>query len=367
MAVALDNPESLADLSTLVERTVPFPLPVTPFLITDDPVAAGYREVLSQVGLSAVQDSTAALGAGLLRGLSAGPRQSLRADRKFALHSRNMHQWIQSIYAVALFAFDTLHFFHLTSGTSPADVSQFIAKAFLEKDYDAIKARETAPLAQDVAMGDVDQKEAVTTQPLEEPAKTEAESAPVKVEENPTESLDQAAPAVPPESQPSEDVAVKAEQKPETAEPADQSLAEGTDGINFDSMLNDAGGSNSFNLSLDFGDDDMGNQAFLSGSGLGTSAPSGLDQPATSQPADNNTATAIPAGGGAFDMELQKSEDPNGFPDQSMDDLMGPGESNFDDLFLETDNLGGEEAGNVNSMEGDSLMNLDELNDDWFN
>lgn len=255
----------------------------------------------------------------------------------------------------------------LTFGTSPADVSQFIAKAFLEKDYDAIKARETAPLAQDVAMGDVDQKEAVTTQPPEEPAKTEAESAPVKVEENPTESLDQATPAVAPESQPSEDVAVKAEQKPETAEPADQSLPEGTDGINFDSMLNDAGGSNSFNLSLDFGDDDMGNQAFLSGSGLGTSAPSGLDQPATSQPAENNNATAIPAGGGAFDMELQKSEDPNGFPDQSMDDLMGPGESNFDDLFLETENLGGEEAGNVNSMEGDSLMNLDELNDDWFN
>lgn len=255
-------------------------------------------------------------------------------------------------------------------GTSPADVSQFIAKAFLEKDYDAIKARDTAPLAQDVVMGDADQKDAVDAQPLE-PSKPEDEPNSVKVEEKPAGGLDLPAPADAPGPQPCEDVAVKTEQKPETetaAEPSGQSLMEGHDGINFDSVLNEGGGSHSFDLSLDFGDDDTGNQAFLSGSGLGGSAPSGPDQQSSSQPVDNNTTTGAPAGGGAFDLELSKPDgDPNGFPDQTMDDLMGPGESNFDDLFLETDNLGGDDAGNVNSMEGDSLMNLDELDGDWFN
>ncbi|KAJ6160601.1 hypothetical protein N7470_003997 [Penicillium chermesinum] len=217
----------------------------------------------------------------------------------------------------------------------------FIAKAYLEKEYDTIKARESTPRAQDVAMVEVGQQEKAES-PSAEPTKTEAEH-------------------------PKEDVAVKAEQKPETTDHPDQALTDGNDGLNFDSVLNEAGGSNSFSISLDFGDDDMGNQAFLSGSGLGNSAPSGLDQAASSQPAENNSSAPVPAGGDAFDMELQRSDgDGNGFPDQNMDDLMGPGESNFDDLFLETDNLGGEDSGNANQMEGDSLMNLDELNDDWF-
>ncbi|KAJ5226214.1 hypothetical protein N7468_007439 [Penicillium chermesinum] len=239
----------------------------------------------------------------------------------------------------------------------------FIAKAYLEKEYDTIKARESTPRAQDVAMVEVGQQEKAES-PSAEPTKTEAEHVSVKIEAKPDGAP---APADAPGPQPKEDVAVKAEQKPETTDHPDQALTDGNDGLNFDSVLNEAGGSNSFSISLDFGDDDMGNQAFLSGSGLGNSAPSGLDQAASSQPAENNSSAPVPAGGDAFDMELQRSDgDGNGFPDQNMDDLMGPGESNFDDLFLETDNLGGEDSGNANQMEGDSLMNLDELNDDWF-
>jgi len=102
----------------------------------------------------------------------------------------------------------------------------------------------------------------------------------------------------------------------------------------------------------------MGNQAFLSGSNF---TASGADKSNTPQPA--------PTGGGAFDMELQKTEGDDGiFPGQGngAEDFMGPAESNFDDLFLDADNFG-ENGGDFNQLEGDSLMNVNELDDNWFN
>ena len=76
----------------------------------------------------------------------------------------------------------------------------------------------------------------------------------------------------------------------------------------------------------------------------------------------------VPAGGGAFDMELQKTEgdDGNFLQGNSGEDFMGPAESNFDDLFMDTDNFG-ENGGDFNQLEGDSLMNVNELDDNWFN
>lgn len=243
-----------------------------------------------------------------------------------------------------------------------ADVAQFIAKAFLEKDYEAIKARESVPVTEDVAMGDVDEKTVQDIQPQpvnvkmevgrEAGLKTKAENEPPV----PTESI--------PGPQPSQDAVVKEEIQTSNNEPMEQGFGD-AGGINFDSVLNENGGSNSFQLSLDFGDDDMGNQAFLSGTAFGTSAPG--ETPGTSQP--EISAAMAPAGGGAFDMELQKSEgEPQTFPDQgnAMDDLMGPGESSFDDLFMETENMGDDGTGDLNQLEGDSLMNLNELDDNWF-
>ena len=176
----------------------------------------------------------------------------------------------------------------------------------------------------------------------------------------------QAATTPVPGLQPNSNVAVKEEKEPEPTVPMDEAFTNAAEGINFDSVLNETGGSNSFNLSLDFGDDDMGNQAFLSGSTFGN-ASSGTDKLGTSQPTEN-TPTA-PAGGGAFDTELQQTEgDANAFPDQgnTMEDLMGPGESSFDDLFMEAENLGDNSTGDLNQLEGDSLMNISELDDNWF-
>lgn len=130
------------------------------------------------------------------------------------------------------------------------------------------------------------------------------------------------------------------------------------EGMNFDSVLNDQG-SNSFHLSLDFGDDDMENQAFLSGSAFGNTSN---EKPDAAQ--QSAGPTDIPTGGGTFDMELSAA-DSSVFPEgNGMDDMLGPGESSFDDLFMENENL--DSGTDLNQLEGDSLMNISELDDNWF-
>lgn len=250
--------------------------------------------------------------------------------------------------------------------SSLSDGSQFIAKAFLERDYEALKASHAVPQPiEDVAMSDADQQ----LQPEIQPAPAEkveviTELVP-KLEE--TVSARQPTPAqIKTEIQSGDDVIFKSEHD-NTGAP-DPSFPEANEDLTFDSVLNDNGGNNDFGLSLEFNDDDMGNQAFLSGSNLtapGTTG--GADKPSTTQP--EGKITGVPAGGGAFDMELQKTEgDGENFLGQgnSGEDFMGPAESNFDDLFMDTDNFG-ENGGDFNQLEGDSLMNVNELDDNWFN
>ncbi|CEO58915.1 hypothetical protein PMG11_03609 [Penicillium brasilianum] len=246
----------------------------------------------------------------------------------------------------------------------------FIAKAFLEKDYEAIKAREVVPQsAEDVSMSEIKQKMETDLQQskLEQ---TDLASRPLKVEDTSDESA-MAGLSLPTEAipapQPSEPLLKKEEEK-ETAGlgPTDQTYPATTEGIQFDTVLDEGGANNSFDLNYDFGNDDMGNQAFLSGTAFG-STTTGTDKPGSSLPPTDN-ATAVPTGGGAFDMELGKTEDANPFPDPGtgMEDMMGPGESSFDDLFMENENFG-EAAGDLHQLEGDSLMEINELDDSWFN
>ncbi|KAJ5091637.1 hypothetical protein NUU61_006507 [Penicillium alfredii] len=239
----------------------------------------------------------------------------------------------------------------------------FIAKAFLEKDYEAIKARQAAPPAQDVAMGEVPQEVEPEAQP--QPTGIDLDSELQEAQPKTEEGTSGVSPT-PIETMPKDSgdsVTVKEEKEPANAEPGFPGT---TDEINFDSVLNDSGGPNSFDLDLDFGNDDMGNQAFLSGSSFGNTGMGGTDKPSVSQPPDSS---AHATGGGAFDMELQRTEGgANQLPgqDSAMEDIMGPGESSFDDLFMETENLGGNGTGDLNQLEGDSLMNISELDDNWF-
>lgn len=231
-----------------------------------------------------------------------------------------------------------------------SDGRQFIAKAFLEKDYEALKATSAPVHVEDVAMSDVDEQIKVEDQPplTGKPEKDIDMEAP-KVEEVP---VGQPAPA---ETKPEPKEEQQQPIKQEGANAPDQAFPGTNEDLTFDSVLNDGGNTNDFGLSLDFNDDDMGNQAFLSGSNF----TGGADKSNTPQP---------PTGGGAFDMELQKTEGGEGnFLEQgNTEDFMGPAESNFDDLFLDTENFE-ENGGDFNQLEGDSLMNVNELDDNWFN
>lgn len=231
-----------------------------------------------------------------------------------------------------------------------SDYPQFIAKAFLERDYEALKATSTPLPVEDVAMSDVNEQVKIEDQPqLAEKAEIDIESEAPKVEE--------AAPVSQPT--PTEPKPEPQEEQPPIKQEGGTALNQAFPGTNedltFDSVLNESGNTNDFGLSLDFNDDDMGNQAFLSGSNF----TGGADKSNTPQP---------PTGGGAFDMELQKTEgDEGNFLEQgNTEDFMGPAESNFDDLFLDTENFE-ENGGDFNQLEGDSLMNVNELDDNWFN
>ncbi len=207
------------------------------------------------------------------------------------------------------------------------------------------------------------------------PAETAAEAVPSEGEpktmENPVKSeqqtdLDQ-------EQQTTANVPVKEEQKEADADqpPASQN-ATGAEDINFDSLLNNQG-PNEFDLNLDFGEDgNAGNESFFNATFGNQDAGSGLDagntqMSNTESGQDNN---ALQTGGDAFDLELEKFSgqpgDASGQFDGNTEDIMGPGESSFDDLFMESENLGGNGNENQDMLPGDGLMQLDELDDSWF-
>ncbi|OJI97316.1 hypothetical protein ASPVEDRAFT_36731 [Aspergillus versicolor CBS 583.65] len=253
----------------------------------------------------------------------------------------------------------------------------FVAKAFLERDYEDVKVR----------------KAALRKRPTEDAAKGEPEVTTGAPQTMPVPE-ETAAEAVPSDGEPKAiDNAVKQEQQTDlnqeqqttTNEPvkeepkeadADPSLATqdttGTEEINFDSLLNNQG-PNEFDLNLDFGENgNAGNESFFNATFGDQDTGSGLDagntQMSNTEPGQDNNA--LPTGGDAFDLELEKFStqpgDANGQFGGNTEDIMGPGESSFDDLFMETENLGGTDNENQDLLPGDGLMQLDELDDSWF-
>ncbi|KAJ5359032.1 uncharacterized protein N7496_011445 [Penicillium cataractarum] len=334
MTTSFANPDSLAELSALVERTVQLPSSAPKM----DPRDSATAE-------RATDNETQLIDTGRLFRKSNSMAASTHIQRSIPVYYDGFQN-----------ALDNL------------SEQIFIAKAFLEKDYEAIKAREVVPQpAEDVSMSEIKQKIEPDLQPstLEQ---TDLASRPLKVEP-PSDESAMAGLSLPTEAipapQPSEPL-LKTEEKDTGGLAVTDQTFPGTEGIQFDTVLDESGATNSFDLNYDFGNDDMGNQAFLSGTGFG-STTTGTDNPATSLPPTDN-ATAAPAGGGAFDMELGKTEGANAFPDPGtgMEDMMGPGESSFDDLFMENENFG-ETAGDLHQLEGDSLMEINELDDSWFN
>lgn len=225
----------------------------------------------------------------------------------------------------------------------------------------------------------------------------------IKTEPQPTTTEEPPAAGAGQPSQPSEpaEKPIKTENPEETGPGADTGAGTGADitegkaepGTN-DSNGGGGGGVNEFDLHLDFGDDEIGNRNFLSGAFGTTGTGDG-----TTPDLDHSAATG---GGDAFDMELQKvggaadteqqqqqqqqqsqqqsqpqqpqpqpqdttgsaQMDGGGSGGEMLEDVMGPGESSFDDLFLDSENFGGD--GDQGLLDGDGLMNMSELDDNWF-
>ncbi|KAL4917547.1 hypothetical protein BDW62DRAFT_82613 [Aspergillus aurantiobrunneus] len=252
----------------------------------------------------------------------------------------------------------------------------FVAKAFLERDYEAVKARKAAlrkRSAEDAVMGEPEatggpqaapapeQMDAGTVPSESETKKTDSA---VKVEQQTDLKNDQQGAA---------DASVKEEgpQGAGAALPLSGQDAAGTEEINFDSLL-DNQGSNEFDLDLDFGNDNnAGNENFFNANFGDSSAGSGLDAGNTqnSNTESGHDNNALSTGGDAFDLELEKfSTQPGDQNEQfglNTDDIMGPGESSFDDLFLESENLGGNENGDQNLLGNDELMQFNDIHDNW--
>lgn len=127
--------------------------------------------------------------------------------------------------------------------------------------------------------------------------------------------------------------------------------------INFDSMLNNPEGSpNEFDLHLNFSSDDVGHHNFLSSHNfvnLGAEN-NGLD----SELPDTKTGGGQPYQQGEQQPDTQTNSNP--------EEVMAPGESSFDDLFMDNDNFEEGGTGDQGLLEGDHLMNMSELDDSWF-
>lgn len=127
-----------------------------------------------------------------------------------------------------------------------------------------------------------------------------------------------------------------------------------TDEINFDAILNETtegGGPNEFDLHLDFENDEMGNQNFLAQSNFVSQGQQEQPQPQQQQPPPDGR-------------------------EGSMEEFGTAGELSFNDLFIEGDSFGGDGGaggeggggdGTDANVDGDGLVNLDELDSNWFN
>ncbi|KAL4754952.1 hypothetical protein BDW72DRAFT_85056 [Aspergillus terricola var. indicus] len=265
----------------------------------------------------------------------------------------------------------------------------FVAKAFLERDYEVVKARKAALRskrpADDVVMGEA--KAAVASQPVSVSEQTAAgeivpnksESKPVsdsvKIEQQTDLNGDQPGTAnVPAKEEESHGAGASGGTAPDLS---DQN-AGGSEQMLYNSMLNNPE-PNEFDLSLDFGDSNndnnnsnAGNENFFSTTFGDSNAGSSLEGVNTQMPdaEPGQDSSALPTGGDAFDLELQKFSTQSGDANEQFggnaEDIMGPGESSFDDLFMESENMGGNDNNDQDLLGGDGLMQLNEIDDNWF-
>lgn len=277
----------------------------------------------------------------------------------------------------------------------------------MEKDYEAIKAKKAVapPPEPTFAPNEPQPAEDVTME--EASAVFEAETAQKPAEKAETH-IDTKLPKVKAEDEhatataaQNETVAnVKAENQDKAAA-GNQPFSGAGEEMNFDSMLPDtSGGANAFDLNLDFGNDEIGNQNFLSGANFLDSGNSGTNEQGKDQGGSISSllpgleSYAANAAGDDFNVELQQvgndtsqqqqqpqqlqaqqqqqqqgqqqeqQQQSEAQKDKGQEEVIAPGESSFDDLFMEGDNFGGE--GDDSMLGGDGLMDIGDIDDAWF-
>ncbi|KAI9369262.1 hypothetical protein BJX61DRAFT_163333 [Aspergillus egyptiacus] len=250
----------------------------------------------------------------------------------------------------------------------------FVAKAFLERDYEAIRARKAALRrrpAVDVAKAET--KATGGLQPVSAPGQTgaaasnEAESKSINNGIEAGQQTDSNSHHTGTANAPAKGEKPRG---PDAGPPPPAQDAGETEDISFDTLLNNQG-SNDFDINLDFRNDNSntGNDNFFNSNLGDANASNGLDgeNNQLGNTESGHTNRELPTGGDAFDLELQKlSGDSNEQFGNNTEDIMGPGESSFDDLFMESENMGGNESGEQDLLGGDGLMQISELDDSWF-
>jgi hypothetical protein len=223
--------------------------------------------------------------------------------------------------------------------------------------------------------------EDVTEQPGLSDKAEELETVPVEIK---TETEAKAEGPVPATNHTPEEGSGETQQQGEDTKTGDQTLPQTTgEELSFDSLLPVGGdGANDFDLNLNFANDEIGNQNFLAGTNFLDSGAGGLNADGSNhdqvRDQQGSISSLLPGlesyaatnTGDDFNLELGRlnhdaGQQSDGQKNTAQDDILGPGESSFDDLFVGKDNFGGE--GDENLFGDDGLMDIGELDDSWFN
>ncbi|KAK2813405.1 hypothetical protein FQN50_000721 [Emmonsiellopsis sp. PD_5] len=282
--------------------------------------------------------------------------------------------------------------------------SQFIAKAFLEKDYHAVLQKKAA-LRPKPPQEDAHMKEVVSpnTQPATADATTLPPGSATTQNQGVSTTIDQ-----PPAPQP--DHPTLNNLLPDASTATNQPQPQHADEvINFDSLFPPDSATNNLDIAMAFSTDESANQAFLAGTGhFDMSAASGGGQDIENKEMNRPLGALLPglesyasATGDEFNLNLQLENNNNNnnnnnstgqkgesnannngntntstaLPDTGTDNAghdinmdMGMDglqtESNFDDMFIGVGGFGGDGAG-----DGVGLLNdveIGDLDDSWF-
>jgi hypothetical protein len=261
-----------------------------------------------------------------------------------------------------------------------ANFSQFIAKAFLEKDYEAAKAKRTVntvsepvvPTVVDQQNEDVTMTDSSVVPKKEKPAAQPGAPSDTNLSEQASGeapyNIDVVSKKSPEASVTAPKMEVKASTKSQDAGELNHSFPDPSgQTLNFN-------GPNEFDLNLDFGNDDVGNQNFLAGTQFLDSSSTNMAGDGAENPASISSllpgleSYAANTEDENFNFDFNKLPGDSAEPqtddskNYAHDEMAVHGESSFDDLFMEKDNFGGD--GDDNLL-GDN-MDLGEIDDSWF-